>query len=250
MSRQFFVRHKGKESGPYTLDEIKKACRSATFRSNARVRRENEVEWLNASEVPECLEAINALNAPVVEVLNEPPAVSPASLVSNASNSELRTPSLHEYKVLTQKDKWFSGKFDPELLEMAINAYAKEGWTVRGITTATFPGLMGAGREEIIVLLERSQSHETEFDGIRFIEGPANGATVIQTIQIEIGGVFSSSQLKTLTDVKKAMVQEVLRLGGSAVINFKYGQRSAGLLSSVVQRDDVFWYGTGDVAIL
>lgn len=30
---------------------------------------------------------------------------------------------MKEYKVLTQKDKWFSGKFDPANLEQAINAY-------------------------------------------------------------------------------------------------------------------------------
>lgn len=30
---------------------------------------------------------------------------------------------MKEYKVLSQKDKWFTGKFDPEALEQAINAY-------------------------------------------------------------------------------------------------------------------------------
>ena len=60
-----------------------------------------------------------------------------------------------EYKVLTQKDKWFSGKFDPETLERAINSYASQGWTVRGITTASIPGGFGGSREELIVLLER-----------------------------------------------------------------------------------------------
>lgn len=34
---------------------------------------------------------------------------------------------MKEYKVLTQKDKWFSGKFDPANLEQAINAYASQG---------------------------------------------------------------------------------------------------------------------------
>jgi hypothetical protein len=59
-----------------------------------------------------------------------------------------------QYKVLTQKDKWFSGKFDPEKLEQAINAYAGQGWAVRGITTASMPGF-GGNRDEMIVLLER-----------------------------------------------------------------------------------------------
>lgn len=62
-----------------------------------------------------------------------------------------------EYKILTQKDRYFSGKFDPERLEAGINAYAGEGWRVVGVTTATFPSTLGKGREEIIVLLERGE---------------------------------------------------------------------------------------------
>jgi hypothetical protein len=34
---------------------------------------------------------------------------------------------MKEYKVLTQKDKWFSGRFDPEKLEEALNACAEQG---------------------------------------------------------------------------------------------------------------------------
>lgn len=29
---------------------------------------------------------------------------------------------MKQYKVLSQKDKWFSGKFDPDKLEKALNA--------------------------------------------------------------------------------------------------------------------------------
>lgn len=59
-----------------------------------------------------------------------------------------------QYKVLTQKDRAFSGKFDPAKLEQAINSYAEEGWRVTTSTTATFGGMMG-NREELIVILER-----------------------------------------------------------------------------------------------
>ncbi len=61
---------------------------------------------------------------------------------------------LFEYKVLSQKDKWFSGKFDPALLEQAINAYAQQGWRVVGCATADVGGFGGA-RQEFITLLER-----------------------------------------------------------------------------------------------
>ena len=61
---------------------------------------------------------------------------------------------MKKYKILTQKDRFFGGKFDPERLETAINSYAPEGWQVRAVTTATFPGF-GSNREEMIILLEK-----------------------------------------------------------------------------------------------
>jgi hypothetical protein len=60
-----------------------------------------------------------------------------------------------EYKILTQKDKWFSGKFDPEKLEQALNAYAGQGWRLQGMVTASIPGFVGGNREELIFVLER-----------------------------------------------------------------------------------------------
>jgi len=62
---------------------------------------------------------------------------------------------MKKYKVLTQKDRFFSGKFDPEKIEAAINSYVQEGWMVRAVTSASFPGLLNANREELIVLLEK-----------------------------------------------------------------------------------------------
>lgn len=62
---------------------------------------------------------------------------------------------MKQYKVMTQKDRFFSGKFDPEKLESALNAYAGEGWTVKSIATAEVPSGLGGKREEIIVIFER-----------------------------------------------------------------------------------------------
>ncbi len=61
-----------------------------------------------------------------------------------------------EYKVLSQKDKWYSSKFDPELLEKALNDYAEMGYRVVCSSTATFQGFTGA-REEMIIILEREK---------------------------------------------------------------------------------------------
>jgi hypothetical protein len=65
-------------------------------------------------------------------------------------------PKFYEYKVLTQKDKWFSGKFDPAILEQALNAYAQQGWRVIGCATADIPGF-GVTRQEFVTLMERER---------------------------------------------------------------------------------------------
>ena len=62
---------------------------------------------------------------------------------------------MKEYKVLTQKDKWFSGKFDPALLEKALNSYSQQGWKVVSAFSADIPAVFGAARQEAIILMER-----------------------------------------------------------------------------------------------
>jgi hypothetical protein len=59
-----------------------------------------------------------------------------------------------EYKVMTQKDRFFSGKFNPEKLEAALNSYAQEGWRVVGMATGEIGSGFGS-REELIFVLER-----------------------------------------------------------------------------------------------
>ena len=59
---------------------------------------------------------------------------------------------MKQYKVLSQKDKWLSGKFDPLKLEEAINAYAKQGWVVKAAFSADFPGSFQMRQETLIIL--------------------------------------------------------------------------------------------------
>nr|MBO4518050.1 DUF4177 domain-containing protein [Clostridia bacterium] len=61
---------------------------------------------------------------------------------------------MKEYKVLTQKDKLFSGKFDPLKLEAAINSYAQQGFRVVGCATAEISAGF-SNREEMVIILER-----------------------------------------------------------------------------------------------
>ncbi len=71
---------------------------------------------------------------------------------TNTATASIR----YEYKILTQKDKWFSGKFDPALLEQAMNAYAQQGWRVVGCATADINSGFG-GRQEFVAILERQR---------------------------------------------------------------------------------------------
>lgn len=92
--------------------------------------------------------------------------------------------------------------------------------------------------------------YTTIFEGIKFIEGCPSGARIIKPIRVEIGGIFTSAQLKNLDDVKRLMVGQVRAAGGNAVVDFKYGQRSVGFWRSLIDRDDVHWYGEGKAALV
>lgn len=58
------------------------------------------------------------------------------------------------YKVMTQKDRAFGGKFNPEKVEEALNGLAKEGWEVTGVVSAEFPSF-GGGRQELVIFLSK-----------------------------------------------------------------------------------------------
>lgn len=90
--------------------------------------------------------------------------------------------------------------------------------------------------------------HTSSFDGVTFIEGVPNEMTSLGDIEVSIGGILNSAQLRNLDDVKRLMVVRVRAAGGNAIVNFKYGQKSVGLLASLFQRDDVSWYGSGTIA--
>lgn len=55
---------------------------------------------------------------------------------------------------MTQKDRAFGGKFNPEKIEEALNAMGKEGWEIDGVTSAEFPSITG-GRQELVIFLSK-----------------------------------------------------------------------------------------------
>lgn len=58
-----------------------------------------------------------------------------------------------EYKILTERDNRFSGRFNPDTLETALNSYAAEGWRV--IEGSQAASLWKSLKAEIVVILER-----------------------------------------------------------------------------------------------
>jgi hypothetical protein len=59
-----------------------------------------------------------------------------------------------EYKVLTQQDRRWSGKFSPENLEHTLNSYAAEGgWRV--VSTLAVASPWSLSTSQVMILLER-----------------------------------------------------------------------------------------------
>jgi hypothetical protein len=58
-----------------------------------------------------------------------------------------------EYKVLTQEDRRWSGKFSSANLERTLNSYAAEGWRV----VSSFPvtSMWSFSTSQVLILLER-----------------------------------------------------------------------------------------------
>ena len=89
------------------------------------------------------------------------------------------------------------------------------------------------------------------YKGIFFIEGAEPTATMFENVEYKKVCTFNS-QIQTLDCVKDQLVEKTLMLGGNAVVNFKYGQKSSGWFkSSLFSLDDnIKWYGSGCAAIL
>jgi hypothetical protein len=83
---------------------------------------------------------------------------------ASLADHQASVPGAKQYKVLTQRDEWFRGKFDPERLEEAINYYARQGWEIVGVATTDvgsfwgsfMPKGGGAVRQEIVVFMEKN----------------------------------------------------------------------------------------------
>ena len=63
---------------------------------------------------------------------------------------------MFEYKIVTQRDKTFTGAFDAEALERTLNEHGADGWRLaEGFTAAS---LWKSMRADIVLILERAKA--------------------------------------------------------------------------------------------
>ena len=108
-------------------------------------------------ECPSCSQTVEVQKSQTRPPLSLPalPRAVPALKMPVPPKNPRKASREREYKVLTQKDKWFAGEFTPEKLEQALNSYAALGWRVVSVATASMPAVSGGNRGELIVVMGR-----------------------------------------------------------------------------------------------
>ena len=89
------------------------------------------------------------------------------------------------------------------------------------------------------------------YKGIIFVEGNEPSAKTLGAVEYK-HFLSYNSQLKSLDSVKDQLVERTLALGGNAVLNFTYGQKSFGWFKAALCSldDNIQWYGSGVAAII
>jgi len=117
---------------------------------------EKPIEMLGQlMECPSCYETIEVQKQRAPKL---PPPPRPHSLHRSVPKLKIPRPPRKQgkifkgkvYKVLTPRDQWFEGNYDPEKWEAAINFYAAKGWFVISVV-ATGP------QQEIRVVMGKNK---------------------------------------------------------------------------------------------
>ena len=93
-------------------------------------------------------------------------------------------------------------------------------------------------------------AYTTIFEDIIFIEGDCD-FTEFKS-KVEYKKTFFNQQSKTLDDVKHQLADTAKSLGANAIINFKYGQKSASFFRAILfaTDDNVNWVASGDAVVI
>jgi hypothetical protein len=151
MTAEWFYARNGQMAGPLTAQQLRQDALAGKVTASDHVRRGANGAWVSAANVKGLFDPAPTPPKPAL-----PPA--PVNRTAAASVAVVAKEKKLAYKVLTQKDKWLSRKFDPESLEQALNSYGQQGWRVRTGDAASFPGFLTSDREELITILERDEA--------------------------------------------------------------------------------------------
>ena len=163
----WYVQLMGETLGPYSGPELRKMAEGKHIDFDTPVARSKDGPWMTAQRIAGLFgpaESVSYQPAPPGrdaagrDVLRDaPPADHAAAQRTVEEPPAVELPDdASRYKVLTQRDRWFGGRFEVEKLEAAINAYSTRGWRVCGVATAVVTGLAGK-REEVVVVMERER---------------------------------------------------------------------------------------------
>lgn len=90
---------------------------------------------------------------------------------------------------------------------------------------------------------EQQGAKGTVEGGVFFTEASIQGAAPIKHLHVEI-----SRQNSNLIEVKKLLAQKAISVGGTAIMNFRYGQKKHSWFQQVFtfKWDTESWHGEGD----
>lgn len=131
------------------------------------------------------------------------------------------------YRVITMKDRFFGGKFDPSLLQNALNEYANDGWRLTEAVSAEFPGGLGGSRNEIVMIMERVNWDESAISfsasiesGVLFLTGDLPGYLVSGSVESNI-----NRQNAQLSNLRESLAELAVSNSANVVTNFTDSQR-------------------------
>jgi hypothetical protein len=171
-------------------------------------------------------------------------------------NPDMLPSSDNMYKVVTLKDRYFGGKFDPALLQSALNDYASEGWRLKEAVTADIPGIgiVGGSRNEIIFVLERANLEQNLLNeglkishGVLFVGDDVPSLTTMGEISESI-----SQQNASLMRLRELMAYRARDLGANTIYRFQNSQSAHGpmKLLNPIRWDTESLSGRGELAFV
>ncbi|QDU60427.1 hypothetical protein Pan216_12660 [Planctomycetes bacterium Pan216] len=132
MSNAYYVMIDETPQGPYSKVVIGRLLYEKTITPETPIRSQDAPGWKTlGSNAQKFVDLYRKQGMPTGASWSraDSPEVKPTPQPQRAEPAPARS---REYKVLTQKDKWFSGKFDPEKLEEALNV---DAWLLADFAT-------------------------------------------------------------------------------------------------------------------